>query len=48
MKYFLAKVLQSISFFEDGGPKWTRFAAAKPRRLKQSTGLFLRAGFRVS
>ena len=79
MKYFLTKVLQSISFFEDGGdkrdrtadllnaiqalsqlsytpifskkdggPKWTRFAAAKPRWLKQSTGLFLSAGFRVS
>ena len=30
-----------------GGPKWTRFPAGKPRRLKQSTGLFLRAGFRV-
>ena len=27
--------------------KWTRFSAEKPRRLKQSTGLFLRAGFRV-
>ena len=25
----------------------TRFSAEKPRRLKQSTGLFLRAGFRV-
>ena len=24
-----------------------RFAAAKPRRLKQSTGLFLRAAFRI-
>ena len=76
MKYFLSKVLQSISF-EDGGDKrdrtadllnaiqalsqlsytpiyhrWrilkgTRFSAEKPRRLKQSTGLFLRAGFRV-
>ena len=30
-----------------GGPKWTRFAAAKPRRLQQSTGLLLRAAFRV-
>ena len=27
--------------------RWTRFSAEKPRRLKQSTGLFLRAGFRV-
>ena len=26
---------------------WTRFAAAKPRRLQQSTGLLLRAAFRV-
>ena len=32
---------------ESGGPKWTRFPAGKPRRLKQSTGLFLSAGFRV-
>ena len=35
------------SYFKSGGPKWTRFPAGKPRRLKQSTGLFLRAGFRV-
>ena len=34
-------------YFKSGGPKWTRFPAGKPRRLKQSTGLFLRAGFRV-
>ena len=27
--------------------QWTRFSAEKPRRLKQSPGLFLRAGFRV-
>ena len=27
--------------------RWTRFSAEKPRRLKQSPGLFLRAGFRV-
>ena len=27
--------------------KWTRFAAAKPQRLQQSTGLLLRAAFRV-
>ena len=80
MKYFLAKVLQSISFevVEISGiepltswmpfkrsPSWaippyiierspspfyglrTRFSAEKPRRLKQSTGLFPRAGFRV-
>ena len=47
--------LQSISQFcilhfafkRSGGPKWTRFSAEKPRRLKQSTGLFPRAGFRV-
>ena len=37
----------SNRFFEIGGPKWTRFPAGKPRRLEQSTGLFLRAGFRV-
>ena len=45
------KVFQSISLsysvIGSGGPKWTRFPAGKPRRLKQSTGLFLRAGFRV-
>ena len=35
------------SYFKSGGPKWTRFPAGKPRRLKQSTGLLLRAGFRV-
>ena len=45
MKYFLLKVLQSISF--RSRHRWTRFSAEKPRRLKQSTGLFLRAGFRV-
>ena len=33
--------------FKSGGPKWTRFSAEKPRRLKQSTGLFPRAGFRA-
>ena len=32
---------------KNGGPKWTRFAAAKPRRLQQSTGLLPRAAFRV-
>ena len=56
MVSFFCKRLNEVStlvgtsvnlFFEDGGPKWTRFAAAKPRRLKQSTGLFLRAGFQV-
>ena len=49
------ELLQSISQFcilhsafkRSGGPKWTRFSAEKPRRLKQSTGLFPRAGFRV-
>ena len=30
-----------------GSPCWTRFAAAKPRRLQQSTGLLPRAAFRV-
>ena len=29
------------------GPKWSRFSAEKPRRLQQSTGLLLRAAFRV-
>ena len=49
------ELLQSISqicilhfaFRRSGRPKWTRFSAEKPRRLKQSTGLFPRAGFRV-
>ena len=36
-----------FAFRRSGGPKWTRFSAEKPRRLKQSTGLFPRAGFRV-
>ena len=36
-----------FAFKRSGGPKWTRFSAEKPRRLKQSTGLFPRAGFRV-
>ena len=35
----------SYSFQSFGS--WTRFAAAKPRRLRQSTGLSPRAGFRV-
>ena len=39
--------LQSVSSFRSGGPKWTRFSAEKPRRLQQSTGLLLRAAFRV-
>ena len=57
MKYFLSKVLQSISNLftihyylllqEVGGPKWTRFSAEKPRRLQQSTGQLPRAAFRV-
>ena len=38
--------LQSV-LRRSGGPKWTRFAAAKPRRLQQSTGLLPRAAFRV-
>ena len=36
-----------LLFFKSGGPKWTRFSAEKPRRLQQSTGLLLRAAFRV-
>ena len=36
-----------ISQFSFGSPCWTRFAAAKPRRLQQSTGLLPRAAFRV-
>ena len=36
-----------LLFFKSGGPKWTRFSAEKPRRLQQSAGLLLRAGFRV-
>ena len=33
--------------FSFGSPCWTRFAAAKPRRLQQSTGLLPSAAFRV-
>ena len=41
-------LLSVVLLQKNGVPKWTRFAAAKPRRLQQSTGLLLRAGFRVS
>ena len=53
-RFVLYKTLQSISTYSlftltsrSGGPKWTRFAAAKPGWLQQSTGLLLRAAFRV-
>ena len=37
-------VLRNFLF---GGGRWIRFSAEKPRRLQQSTGLLLRAGFRI-
>ncbi len=36
-----------IFHLKNGGPKWTRFSAEKPRRLQRATGTLLRAAFRV-
>ena len=35
------------SMLFSGGGRWIRFSAEKPRRLQQSTGLLLRAAFRI-
>ena len=38
-------VVEEGTQFSFGSPCWTRFAAAKPRRWQQSTGLLPRAAF---